>query len=234
MINLIFNTSRRINLFFRTLSSLVEHNPEIPLIVEKVYILDHLSTYKDRKKMVDLCRVYFGEKVTLFEFNGVDQFDYIDKLNSIGEIFEEDNSVILFLEDDWKCVGNLNLGEKSKKINEGNFDLISFSTPLAIQEEKIQHGYKVDDQYWKNPFPEYFNHPFEVTREGQIIYNIVRMNNFGLTPHLCKSKIYKGKKFVNNGSYEVDFADSNNFSQLFTNEMFFHHIGSGKSLETHK
>ena len=234
MINLIFNTSRRINLFFEILSSLIEFNPEIHLIVDRVYILDHLSTYKDRKKMVDLCRVHFGDRVTLFEFNGVDDFDCVDKLNCIGEIFGDENELILFLEDGWKCTGNLDLSGKSKRIVSKDFDIINFSTPLFLQSEKIINDFRIDDLYWKNPFPEYYNHPTKTTSDGQIIYDIIRMNNFSLTPHLCLSSVYKGKKFSKNGRYEANFADSNNFSQVFTTEMFFKNIGSGKSLGTHK
>jgi hypothetical protein len=234
MINLIFNTSRRINLFFETLLSLIEFNPEIPLIVDRVYILDHLSTYKDRKKMIDLCRVHFGDKVTLFEFNGVDDFDCVDKLNCIGEIFGDENELILLLDDDWKCIGSLDLSEKSKRIIDKDFDIVNFATPLFLQTERITNDFRIDDLHWRNPFPEYYNQPTETTNDGQIIYNIVRMNNFSLTPHLCLSSVYRGKKFTKNGRYETDFADSNNFSQVFTTEMFFQNIGSGKSLETHK
>lgn len=232
MINIVFNTSRRFDLFHETLISLIEKNEGIEKIVKHVYILDHLSSYSDRKKMIDLCRIYFKEKVTLFEFNGVEPFDYVDKLNSIQHIFEYDE-IILFIEDDWKCIEELNLSFYVEKIRQREFDIINFSTPLHIQNDDIIQKYRIDNNFWKNPFPEFYNSPYEM-KNGYIMYNVVRMKNFSLTPHITLSDLYKGKEFVKNQNYEVNYADSYNFKQLFTNEMYFQHIGNYKSLETHK
>jgi hypothetical protein len=232
MINIVFNTSRRIDLFYKTLTSLIEKNPEIQNLVEHVYILDHLSSYSDRKKMVDLCRVFFEQEVTLYEFNGVDDFDYVDKLNSIRRIVERED-IIIFLEDDWECISPINFEKHIEIIKQREFDIISFSSPLHIQDENIINNFKLDEIYWKNPFPEFFKSPFKM-ENGFIIYNIVRMNNFGLTPHMALGEMYFDKNFDKNQNYEVNFADNNNLKQLFTNEMHFTHIGFKKTLETHK
>jgi len=226
MINIVFNTSRRIDLFYKTLTSLIEKNPEIQNFVKRVYILDHLSSYSDRKKMVDLCRVFFGQEVTLYEFNGVDDFDYVDKLNSIQRIFEREE-IILFLEDDWECISPINFEKHIEIIKQREFDIIGFSTPLHIQDESIINNFKLDGTYWKNPFPEFFKSPYKM-ENGFIVYNIVRMNNFDLTPHMALGEMYFDKNFDKNQNYEVNFADNNNLKQLFTNEMHFTHIGFKK------
>lgn len=233
MINIVFNTSRRFDLFYETLISLIEKNEGIEKIVKHVYILDHLSSYSDRKKMIDLCRIYFKEKVTLFEFNGVEPFDYVDKLNSIQHIFEYDE-IILFIEDDWKCNNKINFDTHINKIIEKEIDIINLSTPIYIQSGEIVAQYRIDNEYWKNPFPEFYNSPYENLDNGYILYNVVRMKNFSLTPHIALSNLYKEKIFVKNQNYEINYADSNNFKQLFTNMMYFEHIGNHKSLETHK
>ena len=82
MINLIFSTSRRFNLFEDTIKSLVHHNPELNNLIKNVYILDDRSSFGDRNKMEELMSNYFPHKGRLITFNDSSSpYAYVKKLN---------------------------------------------------------------------------------------------------------------------------------------------------------
>tara|TARA_R110000744_G_scaffold297355_1_gene407102 strand:+ start:579 stop:1298 length:720 start_codon:yes stop_codon:yes gene_type:complete len=224
---LVFSTARRYKLFQHTLGSLMKHNPDLVDLVNKVYILDDRSTWGDRHAMeFDICNIFGDSKVTTVTFNGEDEFDWVEKLNFLGNL-SKNTDYILFIEDDWESTRSMNLKlhlnflEKNKDI-----DLITFNGWFHIQGSLVN---SYNDCYFSNPFPQGFKH---VTSEknGEIRWSIVQVDNFSLNPSLYRSSIFDKERFGKTSDFEANFGIKSKLKQLFVKIACFVHRGENDTL----
>jgi hypothetical protein len=225
-INLVFSTSRRLEYFQITLRSLVEKNPEIQELVQKIFILDDRSSKDDREMMRFLVSHYFGkEKVHLITFDCDQPYGYVEKLNFLGKL-SCDGEYTLFIEDDWLCLDSIELEKHIWTLENTEADLITFSENFYIQEISRQEVSDINDLYWKNPWPMSFRHTIERSDTGWLYWTEVKINNFSLNPSLLKAGVFRKSKFLKEEGYEIKFSDHLSFSQYFTKTHKFIHIGN--------
>ena len=124
--NLIISTARRYHQFCNTIDTLIKQNPNIIDIINKIYVLDDRSGWNEREKMEGYLVEKFKKKVNVITFNGEDKFDWIDKLDFVGRLCD-DNEYIFFLEDDWESISpidfkyHLDYLDKNKDIDTINY-----------------------------------------------------------------------------------------------------------------
>ena len=224
---LVFSTARRYKLFKHTLKGLMKHNPDLVDLVDKVYILDDRSTWGDRQAMeLDICNIFGGGKTTTITFNGDGEFEWIEKLNFLGNI-SKTTDYILFIEDDWESIRSmdlklhLNFLEKNKDIN-----LITFNGWFNIQDPHIN---SYNDVYFQNPYPQGWKH---VTSEnnGDLRWTYVQVDNFSLNPSLYRSSIFDKERFEKTPGFEMDFGIKSKLKQLFIKTACFVHRGENDTL----
>ena len=224
-LNIFFSTARRIDYFKITLSSLLEYNPEIVGLTDKVFILDDRSIAEERSEMERLVSDFFGkENVHLVTFNSDLDFGYVEKLNFIEKL-NGDTEFVLFLEDDWKSVEQIDLEFHIETMRNGNFDVLTLSENFSVQEDEIQEISSINDLYWKNPWPVLFRHTSDVYEDESIYWEATKINNFSLNPSIVKSNVYKRSKFLKEINYEIKFCEDLDFIQYFGKNHKFVHIG---------
>ena len=224
-LNIFFSTARRIDYFKVTLNSLIEFNPEIVELTNKVFILDDRSSQEERAAMEDLASSFFGcENVHLITFNSNQDFGYVEKLNFIQK-FNDDVELVFFLEDDWKSVERIGIEVHLENMKNGDFDILTLSENFSIQEDQIQELFSINDLYWKNPWPGFFRHASDQYSDGSIYWEATKINNFSLNPSIVKSDVYKRSMFPKELHYEIKFCENLNFVQYFEKAHKFVHIG---------
>jgi glycosyltransferase involved in cell wall biosynthesis len=220
---LIISTCRRLEYFKRTIDSLFEKNKNINQLFKKVWLFDDRSSSSDRAEMDIIMNKYFGDNYSSVNFNNNGKYDFIDKFNFIKRVTEIDD-IIFFLEDDWVCHDELHLNFHLYNLINSDYTQISFCDPLEIQSPEIIDNNLIDLDYWKNPFPGIFKHPFKWN--GDICYwSTVAMNNYTNNPSIIKAEVFHNSEFKKIKNFEGDFADSNNFKLIYTQECLFRHIG---------
>ena len=99
----------------------------------------------------------------------------------------------------------------------------------------IKQKYK---NYWKNPWPDFYNHLIDYKPDDDWVYMYeqVKMKNWSNNPSLTKAKVYHQGFFEHNSHYEVFFADKfgDKINQYFTDHFYFYHSGNKNSLEEHQ
>jgi hypothetical protein len=232
-LNLFLLTARRIDLFRQTIETFVEKNLGSLEVINKVWILDDRSSWGERIEMTDICKSLFGDKVHLVTFDSERDFGWIDKFNFIGKASDTDFSFLL--EDDWKCLENLNL-ESHIEFMEASPEItqIAFCDPLFVQEEVLIELNENSEKYWKNPWPGEFRHVGGRV-EGGWKWQYVRMNHYTNNPAITRSSVFKNQQYVYDRSFEHLFADQQpNPLQFFTKELLFEHIGTEEALDKTK
>ena len=220
---LIFSTGRRLSYFEKTIKSLMSNNPDLDKRVKKVWILDDRSSLADRNSMEIIIRDFFDDNYNMINFNSENKFDFIDKFNFIKKITEKDD-ILLFIEDDWECVGHLDIESKSNLLRNSEITQISFTDPMWIQTDDIKLKNENNPEYWSNPYPENFRHPFK-WGDGYCNWSEVHINNYTNNPSIIKAEIFHNNNFEYIKNFEYDFAEKSNGKQLFTKNEIFRHIG---------
>ena len=226
-LDLFFLTSRRIDLFKETVDSLFKVNPNINSYLNKIFILDDRSEWKDREIMVDFLSSYIPGIPTMVCFNDHKPFYWVDRFNMIGRISE--SKFVFLLEDDWKCIDPVDLNNLMKKMDSGNITQIALCDPLWIQEDHLIEKYK-DDDFWDNPWPDDFKHITH--RNGNSWgWSLVKMRHYTNNPAITLTSVFKENQFIMDRSFEHVFADNQNSPhQLFSKKLHFEHLGFQNSL----
>ena len=134
------------------------------------------------------------------------------------------DDIVFLMEDDWECHDNLRLEFHINNLLNSNWTQIAFADPIEIQDQDIQINYRLDIDYWKNPYPNTFKHPYKW--DGDICYwNRGSINNWTNNPSLIKGEVFFRNDFVLCKNFEAEFANSINGNQVFTNECLFRHFG---------
>lgn len=222
-LHLIFSTARRLHYFKQTFNSLFAHNPELKTLVCKTWLFDDRSTDKDRNEMNDLLRSTLSDNFNSIYFNKNDKLSFIDKFNFMKKVVDK-NDYILFIEDDWLCLKNLNIAAHLNKIKNSNWTQIAFADCLDIQEKYIKDNYRLNNLYWKNPWPNDYKHIYKI-EDSTSYFSIVRMNNWTNNPSLIQASVLFERDFEYTKNFEAVFADFTTRNQYFTNELMFKHIG---------
>lgn len=220
---LIISTGRRLEYLTKSIRELFNHNPNFHKQVEKVWVLDDRSSHTDRFHIEKLMSSYFGENYNTISFNSHEPFYFVEKFRMIKNLITRDDIVFL-MEDDWECHDNLRLEFHINNLLNSNWTQIAFADPIEIQDQDIQINYRLDIDYWKNPYPNTFKHPYKW--DGDICYwNRGSINNWTNNPSLIKGEVFFRNDFVLCKNFEAEFANSINGNQVFTNECLFRHFG---------
>lgn len=223
-LHLIFSTGRRLHYFKETFDNLFNLNPELKNMLTKTWIFDDRSSNEDRVKMNDLLQNRLDDNFNSIYFNSNKSLDFIDKFNFIKKVIDK-NDYVLFIEDDWKCLNNLDMQNHFKKIRSSTITQIAFADKLSLQNEYIQKNYRMNKVYWKNPWPNYFSHVYKI-ENNQYITSSGRINNWTNNPSLVKGSVYFDNDFQKHKNFEGFFADAVTRNQYYTNELLFEHIGN--------
>lgn len=220
---LIISSGRRWGYLKKTLELLVEKNPDIAQIVKKVWVLDDRSSVGDRVNTELLLSKFFGDKWGMISFNGQKPFDFVDKFRMIPKLIEP-TDVVFLLEDDWECHDYLHLPYHINKLQSLNWTQIAFADPLEIQNADVQNLTRIDNMYWKNPWPNSFKHP--IRWNGDMCWwSMGVINNYTNNPSLIKGEVFFRAEYINHKNFEASFADRINGNQVFTQEALFRHFG---------
>ncbi len=222
-LHLIFSTARRLNYFKQTFNSLFHHNPELKNLIHKTWLFDDRSSEDDRNEMNNLLKSVLNDDFNSIYFNKNDKFLFIDKFNFMKKVVDK-NDFILFIEDDWLCLKNLNINNHLDKIKNSNWTQIAFADSLEIQDKYIKDNYRLNKLYWKNPWPNNYKHIYKL-EESTSYFSVVKMNNWTNNPSLIRASILFEKDFEYIKNFEGAFADSITRNQYFTNDLMFQHIG---------
>lgn len=220
---LIISSGRRWKYFEKTVQLLVEKNPDIAQIVKKVWVLDDRSTIGDRVNMELLMSRVFGDKWGIISFNGNQPFDFVDKFRMIPKLIEP-TDVVFLLEDDWECHDYLHLPYHINRLQTSSWTQIAFADPLEIQDADTQNLTRIDEMYWKNPFPGSFKHP--IRWNGDMCWWVSgSINNYTNNPSLIKGEVFFRAEYIKHKNFEASFAGQINGNQVFTQEALFRHFG---------
>lgn len=231
---LVFSTARRYKHFEYTLKSLIKYNPELLDLVNKVYILDDRSTWGDRYAMEsDVSNIFGANRTSVITFNGRNEFDWVNKLNFLGNL-SKDNNYILFIEDDWESTSPMNLYLHINFLNKHKeIDLITFNGWFHIQnlnnEKDWDYVTPYNDIYFPNPHPNGWRHVI-AEKEGDLHWITTKVNNFSLNPSLYRANIFSKIKFNKNSEFEMEFAEESKLKQLFVKVASFIHRGDKDTL----
>ena len=231
--NLIISTARRYHQFCNTIDTLIKQNPNIIDIINKIYVLDDRSGWNEREKMEGYLVERFKKKVNVITFNGEDKFDWIDKLDFVGRLCD-DNEYIFFLEDDWESISpidfkyHLDYLDKNKDI-----DTINFITDWFVQDDKHREKFDVNDVYWECPYPESWRH-VEQIKDDVKYWHDVSFPNFSMSPSLFRSNVFKNNKFDRSERFELSYAADKNFKSLHIKHPKFIHAGFDESFISYK
>jgi glycosyltransferase involved in cell wall biosynthesis len=220
---LIISSGRRWQYLKKTLQLLVEKNPDIAQVVKKVWVLDDRSTAGDRVNMSIKLTEIFGDKWNMVSFNSEKPFEFVDKFKMIRRLIEP-TDVVFLLEDDWECHDYLHLPYHINRLQKSDWTQIAFADPLEIQSVEIQNLTRLDNMYWKNPWPNGFKHP--VRWNGDMCWWFMgTINNYTNNPSLIKGEVFFRAEYINHKDFEASFANRINGNQVFTQEALFRHFG---------
>jgi GR25 family glycosyltransferase involved in LPS biosynthesis len=221
---LIISAGRRVHYLSQTLEALNTNIENLKTKFKKVWLLDDRSNVTDRVDIELLMRKYFSDKFNVINFNNNDEYAFIDKFNIIKSLVDK-NDIVFFMEDDWVLNEKFDIDYHIKRLKNSDWTQIAFADPLWIQPDDIQKDYEIDEYYWKNPFPKFYNHPYEWDG-GVCKYSVVRMNNWTNNPSLVKGDVYHKTNFEYNNNFEAIYADTLDRNQVFHKKCLFTHIGA--------
>lgn len=224
---LVISCGRRLEYFKSTIERFVTVVKNHLSLFDEVWILDDRSSNEDKFEMNRVLEKHFTKGFNFISFGKNEEFYFVNKFNFIKKISDIDD-IIFLLEDDWLLEDGFNLEEHLIKLRNTNYTQISFSDPFFIQTDEIKEESSVDDEYWSNPFPKNFRHPYK-HENGTIYWSEGRINNYTNNPSIIKARIFHENDFKLIKNFEGDFADRINGKHLFTKRCYFLHIGE-KSL----
>lgn len=234
MVNLVFSTARRLELFKDTLNSFTYYNPNINNLIEKVYILDDRSTDEDRKIIRQLVSSYFPNKTHLITFDNTTPFGYVEKFNFI-KLLVSKTEYNLFLEEDWNSIASLNLETHLNYLDSHpEIDQIIFSEHFWLQDEEVKQKTSINEMYWDHSKVEYFKHTydFNIGDNGVVYYTwMLGKPIFTFNPTLNRNSLYSKGTFKLIRDYEHDFSNQVNAKQILTKQARFVHTGADNSAE---
>lgn len=220
---LVISSGRRWKYFEKTVKLLIEKNPDIAQIVKKVWVMDDRSSVGDRANMEILLNQVFGSKWNMLCFNNNEPFEFVDKFKMIRSVIHL-TDVVFLLEDDWECHDYLNLPYHINRLKNSNWTQIAFADPLDIQEADTQNVNRIDQIYWKNPWPNGFKHP--IRWNGDMCWWVMgSINNYTNNPSLIKGEVFFRGQYIKHKNFEASFAEQINGNQVFTQEALFRHFG---------
>lgn len=226
--NLIISTSRRYHQFSNTLDTLIKYNPNIIDIVNNIYVLDDRSGWNEREKMEGYLVEKFKKKVNIITFNGEDNLDWIDKLDFVGRLCD-DNEYTFFLEDDWESIASIDFKYHLEYLDKNtDIDTINFITDWDVQNQDVKDKFDINEFYWKCPFPGRWRH-VEQIKNGVKYWHDVSFPNFSLSPSLFRSNVFKNNKFDRIANFELYYAADKNFKSLHIKDPKFIHAGFEES-----
>ena len=221
---LIISTGRRLNYLSQTLEALNKNIENLKTKFKKVWVLDDRSNINERMDTELLMRKYFDDKFNVINFNNNDEYAFIDKFNIIKSLVSE-TDIVFFMEDDWVLNEKFDIDYHIDRLRKSDWTQIAFADPLWMQTDEIQKDYGIDEHYWKNPFPKFYNHPYEWSGNAYK-YSVVRMNNWTNNPSLVKGDVYHKNNFEYKKNFEAIFADTTKRNQVFHKKCLFTHIGT--------
>jgi hypothetical protein len=220
---LVISSGRRWKYFEKTVKLLIEKNPDIAQIVKKVWVMDDRSSVGDRANMEILLNQVFGSKWNMLCFNNNEPFEFVDKFKMIRSVIHL-TDVVFLLEDDWECHDYLNLPYHINRLKNSNWTQIAFADQLDIQEADTQNVNRIDQIYWKNPWPNGFKHP--IRWNGDMCWWVMgSINNYTNNPSLIKGEVFFRGQYIKHKNFEASFAEQINGNQVFTQEALFRHFG---------
>jgi hypothetical protein len=223
-------TGRRMDLFRRTMGSLVDRNLDIRNKFKSVWLIDDRSSEPDRSEMNIMMKSFFGDKFNSVFLNSDIPFEWVEKYNMMSKFTDEDDYIFL-LEDDWECKGHLNINDHINYLDlNPDINQISMADPLWIQNDEIKSENEGSPIYWKNPWPGSFRHPYKY-ENGNCVWSEGNIKNYTNNPSLIRAKTFHENKFEKIKNFEGEFADRSNLKgHVFTKISVFEHIGSYSSL----
>lgn len=235
MVNLVFSTCNRLNLFKDTVASLVYHNPGLASLVKHVYVLDDRSPYDVRGKIEKLINQNFPHKGKLITFNNSSSpYAYVEKLNFIRNT-TLDTKYTLFIEEDWRSLAPLDLTSHIQYLeNHPELDQIIFSEHYWFQNEDVKKKTSIDDTYWDHSKVKTFKHTYDFkTGDDGIMYYawFIARPIFTLNPTLNRNTLYQKGVFPLSRDYEENFSKQVNAKQVLTKQAKFVHTGANHSAE---
>ena len=235
MVNLVFSTCNRFELFKDTITSLVYYNPGLVDLVKEVYVLDDRSTYEVRGKIEKLMNQNFPHKGRLITFNDSSSpYAYVKKLNFLQNI-TLDTKYTLFIEEDWRSLAPLDLSNHIQHLeNHPNIDQIIFSEHYWLQDEDVKEKTSINDVYWDHSKVERFKHTYDfgVGENGDMYYVwLIARAIFTLNPTLNRNTLYQKGTFPISRNYEESFSKQVNAKQILTKQAKFVHTGAKHSAE---
>lgn len=220
---LILLSGRRLNYLSRTIKSLFDNDIDFDKKFKSVWLLDDRSSDSDRFHMEKLMKSYFGENYTSVYFNDSEPYHFVEKFRFIKKIADPDD-VVLLLEDDWLCYGDLSLNFHISNLLNSDWTQISFTDPIDIQDNETRKNNTVDFNYWRNPYPGQFTHPHKW--EGDMCHwNIVSIDNWTNNPSIVKGSVFHQGHFNLTRNFEIEFSETINGKHVFTHECLFRHFG---------
>lgn len=237
MVNLVFSTSRRLELFKDTLNSFMQYNCDINNLIEKVYILDDRSTDEDRKIIRQLVLSYFPNKTHLVTFDNNNSFGYVDKFNFLKTLSSE-TKYTLYIEDDFRSIYPLNLTHHLEYLESNpEIDQIVLCENFWIQDEDIKQKTSINETYWDHLKVDLYKHIYDFTigNNSEISYIWLLANPiFTLTPSLNRNTLYSRGTFNPIFDYEGDFSNQVKAQTIVTKNSHFVHTGASNSIRNVK
>lgn len=235
MINLIFSTSDRIDLFEDTITSLIKFNPGINDIIENVYVLDDRSKLSNRNIIELLIQQYFPNKGRLITFNDSSHhFAYVKKFDFIKNL-SHNTPYTLFIEEDWRSIDHMDLSSHLDfLIKNPEVDQIVFSEHFHFQDEDVKEKTSMDEVYWDMNKTDLFKHTygFSVNETNQMFFKWLRGKPiFTFNPSLIRNTVFLNNDFSLIKDWEYDFHEKVQASQVATKIAKFIHTGEHRSAE---
>ena len=237
LINLVFSTCDRKDIFQNNITSLIKHNPDISSYVDMVYLLDDRSCKETRNHFETLMENYFPNKYRMVTFNDhTDPYTFVEKMNFLKNIScFSPTKYTLFIEDDWECVGPLSL-EHHINYLEANPDIaqVVFSTYWEIQFPEVQELTHVDDMYWDfwksiESSWGWYKHCVEV-KNGHYVW-IEAKPSWTTNPSLNRNSTYYKGNFECTPLYEWEYSEKMKHKTIAVKHGRFIHSGFYDSME---
>ena len=231
-IDIVFSTSRRVDLFEDTIKTLIKFNPDINDYINIVWTLDDRTNYTERSLIEILVDRYFPNKGRMITFNdNREKYSYVNKFSLLKWI-GNGCDYILFIEEDWRSWSTIDIKrhidylEKNKDI-----DQIVFSENFHIQEDSKKPKFNINETYWEPK--DSFRHIYGFSEsESNFYYKwLVCRPIFTFNPSLIKSKVFDRGVFRNEKEWEDLFHNEVKANQIYTKDNKFIHTGEFRSSE---
>ena len=237
MVNLVFSTSGRIDLFEDTLNSLISHNKNINELINHVYILDDRSKLYERNQIELMIQNHFPNKGTLITFNDSrERYAYVNKFKFL-ENLSKTADYTLFIEEDWRSLTSMELNKHIQTFeNDADLDQIVFSEHFWFQEEEVKKLCEIDETYWKPSNSTLFKHTygFIQSEDGSLTYKWMNSRPiFTFNPSLIRNRVFEIGRFEKIAGWEERFHNQVNANQIATRQAKFVHTGEHRSAEGH-